>query len=248
VLIEWVPLAVLATAQGHALSADRAGSWLLDFGVHVLVSLPLLLVLCLGWLWRLFLWGWFLWRLSRLDLRLVPAHPDQVAGLKFVGYSVRAFSLFGFALGVIAAGRVAVRVVHTGVSPLAFAHVVIGLVVCVVHLCSGPLLVFTGKLLEAWRRGIFAYGALASDVGRQFEHKWLKRTEAIDAGALEVPDFSATTDLYQLVSNVYQVWLVPLDLKSLGLLVIATLLPFLPVVFTVVPLKVIFAELTHLLF
>lgn len=107
---------------------------------------------------------------------------------------------------------------------------------------------FTDKLLEAWRRGIFAYGALASAVGRQFERKWLTRTEAIDAGALEVPDFSATTDLYQIVSNVYRLWIVPLDFSSLGLLVIATLLPFLPVVLPVVPLKVIVADLTHLLF
>jgi hypothetical protein len=351
VLVGWVPLAVLAAAQGRALSADRAGAWLLDFGVHarlliaaplfilaesvclprlgstvrhfldaglvtatdrprfdaivtstqrlrdalgvvivavllayamvvavlryaplselpswhlrgdsggralslagwwhVLVSQPLLLVLGLGWLWRLALWGRCRWRLSRLDLQLVPARPDQMAGLKFVGYSVRAFALLGFALGVIVAGRVAVRVVHTGVSPLALTPLVVGLVVGVVLLCSGPLLVFTGKLLEAWRRGILAYGALASAVGQQFERKWLTRTEAIDAGALEVPDFSATTDLYQIVSNVYQIWIVPLDLKSLGLLVGATLLPFLPVVLTVVPLKAIVAELTHLLF
>jgi hypothetical protein len=47
---------------------------------------------------------------------------------------------------------------------------------------------------------------------------------------------------------VYQIWIVPLDLKSLGLLFVATLLPFLPVTLTVVLLKAIFAELTHLLF
>jgi len=38
-----------------------------------LVSLPLLLVLFFGWLWRLFLWVRFLWCLSRLDLHLIPA-------------------------------------------------------------------------------------------------------------------------------------------------------------------------------
>jgi hypothetical protein len=107
--------------------------------------------------------------------------------------SVRAFALLGFALGVIVAGRVAVRVMHAGVSPLAFTHIVVGLVMGVVLLGSWPLLVFTDKLLEAWRRGIFAYGALASDVGRQFERKWLTRTEALDAGALAVPDFSAAS-------------------------------------------------------
>ena len=45
-LIGWVPLAVLAAAQGRALSADRAGSWLLDFGVHArsLIAAPLFIL------------------------------------------------------------------------------------------------------------------------------------------------------------------------------------------------------------
>ena len=56
-----------------------AGWW------HALVSAPVALVLLLGWLWRILLWGLFLFRVSRLDLHLVPAHPDLVGGLQFVG-------------------------------------------------------------------------------------------------------------------------------------------------------------------
>jgi len=37
----------------------------------------------LRWLWRYLIWCWFLWRASRLDLHLVPTHPDRVAGLDF---------------------------------------------------------------------------------------------------------------------------------------------------------------------
>src|SRR5580658_8744002 len=55
----------------------------------MLVSLPLLVLLELGWIWRLCLWTRFLWLMNRLDLHLVAAHPDHSAGLRFLGYSLR---------------------------------------------------------------------------------------------------------------------------------------------------------------
>jgi hypothetical protein len=218
-----------------------AGWW------HALVSVPLLTVLFFGWLWRLFLWGRLLRQLSRLDLQLIPAHPDHVAGLKFVGHSLRAFSLLGCALGAIVAGFVANHVVHAGIQLAAYFYLIGGSVVCVLILFSGPLLAFSGKLLRARRRGIFAYGALALGEGQQFERKWLNRAGHLDEGVLEVPDFSATTDLYQVVSNVYDMGTIPLDLKDLIPLVIATLLPFVPVALMAVPLNVLLRQLANLL-
>ena len=70
---------------------------------HALVSLPLLLILLLGWIWRLFLWTRYLWCVSRLELRLVAAHPAGAGGLMFVGYSLRAFAILGMATGMIVA-------------------------------------------------------------------------------------------------------------------------------------------------
>jgi hypothetical protein len=223
------------------LAFSAAGWW------HALVSLPLLLVLFFGWLWRLFLWGRFLWCMSRLDLRLIPAHPDHAAGLQFVGYSLRAFSLLGLALGAIGAGMVANRVVHAGASPTAYIHFVVALVVCVVVLFNGPLLVFTAKLFYAKWRGMFEYGALALSEGQQFERKWLNRAGSIDASVLEAPDFSATTDLYQVVSNVYAMGVIPIDLRNLVLLMLATLLPFAPVALIAVPFDVVLTKLSELL-
>ena len=64
---------------------------------------------------------------------------------------------------------------------------------------------------------------------------------------LEAPDFSATTDLYQVVSNVYDMGTIPLDLKDLVPLAIATLLPFVPVALMAVPLDVLLRQLANLL-
>jgi hypothetical protein len=244
-LMRYVPSAVIPvwhrSGGSGSLAFSAAGWW------HALVSLPLLLVLFFGWLWRLFLWGRFLWCMSRLDLRLIPAHPDHAGGLQFVGYSLRAFSLLGLALGAIGAGMVANRVVHAGASPTAYIHFVVALVVCVVVLVSGPLLVFTAKLFYAKWRGTFEYGALALSEGQQFERKWLNRAGSIDASVLEAPDFSATTDLYQVVSNVYSMGVIPIDLRNLILLMLATLLPFAPVALIAVPFDVVLTKLSELL-
>jgi hypothetical protein len=178
---------------------------------------------------------------------LVPSHPDGAAGLKFVGYSLRVFSLLGCALGAVVAGFIANHIIHLGVAPAVYLYLVGGLVVGVVILFSGPLLIFSGKLLQTKRQGIFAYGALATGEGQQFERKWLNRVEDLDENMLEVPDFSATTDLYQVVANVHNMSTIPLDLSNLSPLIAATLLPFVPVALMIVPLDVILQQLVKLL-
>jgi hypothetical protein len=223
------------------LSFSWAGWW------HTVVSIPLSLILLFGWLWRLFLWGLLLWRVSRLDLHLVPAHPDLSGGLQFVGASLRAFPLLSFALGAVVAGGVANRVVHQGMHTIDFKYIIATLLVVILILFVAPLTVFTRRILQARRRGIFEYGALAGAVGRQLERKWLDRRRNVDDAVLDVPHFSATTDLYQIVSNVYQIKSVPLDLQDLVAVVVAVLLPFVPVLLYEIPLNIILPDLVKLL-
>jgi hypothetical protein len=52
--------------------------------------------------------------MSRFDLNLIPTHPDHAAGLAFVGYSVRAFSIVALAAATIVAGRFANLVLYHG--------------------------------------------------------------------------------------------------------------------------------------
>jgi len=230
----------------HEASGDRSGSFSAAGWWHGLVSLPLLAIQILGWMWRLLLWTRFLWLTSRLDLRLVPSHPDGAAGLMFVGHSVRACGVIGFALGAVVAGRVANGVALRGASLVDYRYPVLGLVIFVVVLCSGPLLMFAGKLAQQWRRGVFEYGALADGLGRWFETKWSQRQ--VDEEALQASDFSAATDLYQVVANVYEMRLVPIDRRSVLFLVVFTLLPFVPVLLLAVPLDKLFSEMANLLF
>ena len=219
-----------------------AGWW------HVLVSAPVALVLLLGWLWRILIWGFFLFRVSRLDLGLMATHPDLVGGLQFVSLSVRAFLMLSFAISTSVAGGVAYRVLYIGSSFFSFIYVIAAVVILNLLLFAAPLLVFGGKLVEARRRGIIDYGGLAGAVGSQLEKKWRDYRKTVNEEALDVPHFSATTDLYQVVSNVYQMKPFPIDTQDLIALIVVSLLPFLPALLLEMPLDKILSDLMKLMF
>jgi hypothetical protein len=209
---------------------------------HEFISVPILSILVLGWFWRLFLWTRFLVLVSGLDLKLVAAHPDRAGGLGFLGLSLEANSLVAFALATIVAGTVANRVVHDGASLLSFRYVVLVFVAFVALLFVSPLLVFTRKLIDTWQKGVFEYGALSRSLGLQMERRWLNR--ATTSEALDANDFSATTDLYSVAANVYRLLPLPFALRDIAVLVVATLLPFLPIVLFFMSLHDIVLKLT----
>lgn len=233
-----LPTWLVSADGGFAL----AGWW------NIFVSLPIMLTLLLGWLWRLALWSRFLWRVSRLNLRLIAVHPDRAGGLCFVDQSVRVFSILAFAISTIVAGSVASELVYRDVSPLAYKALLGILTVSNIALFTAPLFVFTPLLLRARQRGLFTYGSLALALGREFERAWMDRRQSQDERLLDTPAFSAATDLYQVVSNVYRMRIAPLEWQSLAVLVVAILLPAVVLVLATLPLKFVIERLVKLLF
>ncbi|MBO9648673.1 MAG: hypothetical protein J7605_09185 [Variovorax sp.] len=202
-----------------------------------LVSLPLLLVLLLGWLWRLFLWARYLLLVSRLKLRLVAVHPEGAAGLMFVGYSLRAFGVLGVAIGTIVAATELAHVwAGAPVGPDQLGFVALGTIVAVVLVFAAPLLVFFRPLLRCWEEGVVLYGALTQRVGEALEDKWMRGPPSDETEEpLSTGDFSATTDLFQSAANLYSLRFVPIDLNSVIALAVATALPFGVVALALVP-------------
>ncbi|MGE3146749.1 MAG: hypothetical protein AB7K35_14315, partial [Pseudorhodoplanes sp.] len=231
------PLPAWAESAGLTPVFSPAGWW------HMLVSLPLLLVLILGWLWRLGLWSRLLWRVSRLDLKLVASHPDHAAGLGFLGQSLRAYAPVAMALAAVAAGRSAHLVLTGSGLPTPQLLFNVGLAVALVTLFAAPLFVFTPILMRAWRRGAALYGALADEVGHAFERKWLDGPKEDRRDVLQAVDFSAVSDLYAVVSNVHSIRFAPLDIRDLIALVAAILLPCVPVALLAFPLEEIWSAL-----
>jgi len=91
-------------AGGESLTA--AGWW------YAFVSLSLFRFVLLRWYFRLIVWYVFLWRVSRLPLRLNPLHPDRAGGLGFIGNSVFAFLPVLFAQIAVLAGVIGSKILH----------------------------------------------------------------------------------------------------------------------------------------
>lgn len=235
VFMPWTTAAV----EGRHLSP--AGIW------FVWVINALLFYLIFLWVWRTILWGQFLRAVSRLNLRLIAAHPDHLAGLGFVKPYLRGLFPFGFCIGVIFAGAAANRIIHGAQSLLAFKYMPLVVVVTVLLLCAAPLCIFMNTLIRTRERGVFEYGGLAIEAGQQFEKKWLRRTEYL-SDVLNEQDFSATTDLYSIVANVHQIRPVPIDVSDLSQLLAISLTPAVPVILIAVPFDALMREIVKLVF
>ncbi len=103
-----------AMREGSQLHLTVAGYW------YAFVSIPIFQFILLRWYLRFFIWFQFLWRVSRLNLRLIATHPDRAAGLGFLGQSTYAFGPILFAQGALLAGLIASRIFYEGQNLVAF--------------------------------------------------------------------------------------------------------------------------------
>ena len=174
ILIVWRQYLALDTATWYATPAvegsraSLAGIW------YGYVSLPIFQFLLVRWYFRLFVWTRFLWQVSRIELSLVPTHPDRVGGLGFLSNTVYAFATLAVAHGALLAGTLANRIFFAGAALTEFKAeiaVVVAFLLCAI---LGPLLVFTPQLAQAKRKGLREYGALAERYVRAFDAKWLR--------------------------------------------------------------------------
>jgi hypothetical protein len=208
-----------------------AGNW------YCFVSIPLFQFILFRWYLRLIIWFQFLWRVSRLNLRLLPAHPDRAGGIGFLGNSSSyAFAPLLFAQGTVLAGLIASRVFYNGESLMSFKVSVVGLVGFLVLVILGPLTVFTPHLFRSKLRGSSEYGTLATGYVADFDEKWIRRSVRREE-ILGTADIQALADLASSYSVVSEMRLVPFTLTDVAELAVTTILPILPLLLTIVPME-----------
>jgi len=223
---------VQQAAPGSVLSPE--GWW------FVVVSVPISRLLVLRWFWRLGIWWAFLRGVGRLKLRLVASHPDQAGGLGILKLGPVAFSLAVLGMATVFAGTL-YHVVHAGeVTPDSLKIIIPAYVAIVVILFTLPNLALAGALIRTRMQGELQYGTLTHSIGGALEDKWMPKAAQAGKDGLEAPDFSATTDLESITSNVYRMSVVPFRRFSLAPLVAAAATPPLLVAATVYPLNEIF--------
>ncbi|WP_040578519.1 hypothetical protein, partial [Methylomicrobium album] len=121
------------TRWAPQLAFSPAGYWL------NYVSLPIFQFLLIRWLFRFIVWSRFLWQVSRLELNLMPTHPDRAGGLGFLSESALAFIPFLLSQGVLLSAMIAERILYKGAALLSFKPEIAIVVVFLLLLVLGPL-------------------------------------------------------------------------------------------------------------
>lgn len=224
------------TRSGAGISFTWAGWWL------ILFCIPLFQFLVYRWVWRLFLWFQFLYRVRHLDLQLFPTHPDEAGGLGFVGDTQRFFGIILFALSVGTVGVLADDILYNKVPLSHFYAAIATYVVVAVLILVAPLCLFASLLLRTKRVGLHQYGALATAYTGAFHHKWITHRTPAEEPLLGTRDLRSLADLGNSFELIEKMKPLPIDLLTLLHLVAACILPVTPLLLTVMPL----GDLIHL--
>jgi hypothetical protein len=217
------------TTGGGSGEVSLAGWW------FSLVSTPFFRFLLLRWMWRLFLWTSFLWRVSRINLYLVATHTDMAAGLGFLSEGQKAFSPIVFAGGAVIAAQVANTIAYQGAKLPTQQFPMIAYGVIAIIILVAPLLVVAPVLLKIKRKALREYGAQVTIHNQLFDQKWIQGKRPADEVLLGNPDASSLVDLGSSFTVVRQMALVPIDKRTLITLAVAAALPMVPVVLYATP-------------
>ncbi len=219
-----------------------AGYW------YIFVSRPLFQFILIRWYFRVFIWARFLWQSSRLELNLIPTHPDRAAGLGFLGASSAAFAPLILAHGAVLAGLIANPIFFEGAKLTDFKLEIAGVVAFLLLLVLGPLLAFSTRLMRAKRTGLREYGILASRYVSEFDLKWVRESAADDEPLLGSGDIQSLADLGNSFQVIRDINPFPFGKDTVIQLVVFTILPGLPLVLTMIPPEELIAKLFGIVF
>ncbi len=184
--------------------------------------------------------------MSRIDLTLVPTHPDRVGGLGFLSNTVYAFVPLAAAHGALLAGLIANRIFYLGAGLLDFkVEVAVVFMLCLVF---GPLVVFASQLAEAKRKGNREYGTLAERYVREFDAKWLRGGAPADEQLVGSRDIQSLADLGNSFEVVRTMRMLPVTREAVLQVAVATLAPVVPLALTMMSLEDLLKKLLGTLF
>jgi len=218
-------------------AAGFGGLW------YLYVSRSIYLVLVLGWLWRLLLLTVLFWRIARLDLSLVPTHPDRSGGIAFLERLPAAFAPIVLAISTVLASRLAHDAVYHDLALQSMRVLMVVFVVACVVVFLLPLLAFAGPLKRVKRQALLDYGALVGRHGRLVRRRWIEGRPVDDEPVLSAPELGPVADTAAVFDSVQAMRTVPLGKASVLPLAAAAIVPMLAVLAIQVPVKDILLKL-----
>jgi hypothetical protein len=178
----------LSSEPGH-LRLGFGGWWFL------FVVRPVFTFLLLHWLWRLFVASVVFWRITYLDLRLVPTHPVRAGGLGFLELAPTAFSPIVLAISTLVASHWGHQVLYHGAHITSFKLPLAIFVATMLVIFLGPFLLFAPQLRQLKRHSLLEYGTLVGEHGRLVQKRWIFGEPVEDHGLLDAPELGPVADV-----------------------------------------------------
>jgi hypothetical protein len=208
-----------------------AGYW------YAFVSLSLFRFVIYRWYFRLILWYIFLWRVSRLSLRMNSLHPDRAGGLGFIDNSVFAFTAVLLGHTTVLSGVIGGRIWHEGMKLPTFQMEIAGEVALLMVLVLVPLTFFLLPLVRGKRAGLREYGLLAMQYVDGFGEKWLSGARTNSEPLVGSADIQSLADLAGAHDVLREMRVFPFSRQSFITLAVVIALPYLPLTLTMIPLE-----------
>lgn len=225
-------------APGNYLGVSFTALW------YRLIALPILQFFWYRWLWRLLVWGGFLWTVSRLNLSLVGTHADQAGGLGFLATAHTSLGIFAVALSSVLSAEAAFLVVFENVDIQNFKVTFIAILVIVELFLLGPLLMFLPIMTRTRLVWLRDYSLLVDRYNRDFHAKWITRDARDDESLLGSADIQSLADLGSSFEYIRGMKVVPVSLRAVIQLAVLTSLPCVPLLLLVMPIGDIIELLT----
>ncbi|HYE36912.1 hypothetical protein [Methylocaldum sp.] len=219
-----------------------AGWW------YLLVLRPIFSLLLGLWTWRIVVFGILLRRISKLDLELVPVHPDRAGGLGFLSIAPQIFIPFVLGVSIVLASHFAHSVLYHDMRVESLRMPMALYVMVVLFLCLSPLLVLTGKLKRLRRKALLDYGALAGRHGRLVDRRWVRGETIRDDALLNAPELGPVADVRSMHETVSAIQLAPIGRQTVLTLLAAAALPMVPVLAIEIPVGDLLKMLAGYLF
>ena len=204
---------------------------------------PIFTILLLGWLWRIGLIFRLFYLISKLDLALVPAHPDTMGGLGFLQKLPKAFVLVTLAMSAVLASRWIHDSLYHQIAldtlklPLLSFAVLWGLTVL------APLFVFSGKMISIRKKAMREYSALLAQHGRLVHRKWILGEKIGEQEILDSPELGPSADIETIYAAVKNMRLIPIGKSCIMPILLPIALPMIIVAATQIPLLTILTTL-----
>lgn len=248
-VIAWTLLAPRAHHPHELLWAEE-GPVGLGFGGwwYLYVARPIYVTLSLAWLWRLLLAIVLMRRLARLDLALVPTHPDRLGGLGFLESLPGAFSLVVLAFSAVLAAAWGHDVVYHGVHLAELKLEAAAFMLLMLAMFLAPLVPFAPLLARTRKAALAEYAAFVARQDRAVHHAWIGADPEIEpvqgAGRPELEQAANANTLYEAVAAMRTV---PIGRKALLAVVVPAAAPMLLVVTAEIPLRTLLLSIVKTL-